>query len=230
MTNHARQTVGQAVKRMIDSGASVSKVDGKVKLNTHIVIDMPWRFIQHHPENHTVLWKVFIYEQVVKALPPHLRFIPSGCLECYKVVVKPDSYEELLELEMVMSDWNYPGKCGIERRPYVKGIYGGYFYNRGLEKGLARLEQVRNVFPNAFLKRGCTEYEIDFGPSDQWSVLDHQMEYEEAVSEMVVIDKDKNLPSPQMVDQIHERWRRWAWKYDPHFLNSNIPDYVRYER
>ena len=92
--------------------------------------------------------------------------IHSFCRECYKIAVRPTSKRELVDLLVLMRRLNYPAKAGIETRKTVDGLYGGYFYCRGLEQGRERFEEIRTYVPKhvpMILKRYCTEFEIRDG-------------------------------------------------------------------
>jgi hypothetical protein len=140
-------------------------------------------------------------------------------------VVKPRTLDELIELERVMLELGYPGKCGCETRTYVQGLYGGYFYNRGLEEGIARCEEVRNrVDPEipVYLKRGCTEFEINHGPSDKWEVTDAQREIEGEIDKQIYISPIPAPQTPEDVARVYGLWRTLAWKFDDTFDGGDV--------
>ena len=72
-------------------------------------------------------------------------------------------------------------KSGIELRPFVCGNYGSYFYNDSKEEGLDIKDVVKKDFPDlpVILKRGCTEFEMAYGPSDRWGHTVQSQELEE---------------------------------------------------
>lgn len=195
---------------------------------------LPFRFM--NIEKPCNLWMSFTYRLLARNLLQKKDwFIPQGCQECYKVVVRPRTYRELLDLEAMMLEIETNCKCGIEERPYTRGIYGAYFYNTGLQEGIERYEKIRDavdvyISPDVqvFLKRGCTEYERDHGPSDKWVVTDLQVEIENDIAENVTMPIHPN-DSEERIEQIHDKWRRFAWKYDPKFDGEPVyPDYVKY--
>ena len=133
--------------------------------------DLPWIMVNNDGDRHCEF-----YKDVDKLY----NIIPPPCMSCWKVVVVPKTIKQLLQLlqietEMVKKDPYCFCKCGIELRQDVERNYGGYFYCNGPEQGLARLKQVRdNVLPVLgddtviLLKRGCTELERKYGPSNKW--------------------------------------------------------------
>jgi hypothetical protein len=84
---------------------------------------------------------------------------------------------ELLELQkqLVKDNPRCWCKCGVEHRDFVPRHYGGYFYTSSMEQGQIRYETVRKavnekISPNitVFLKRYCTEFELKYGPSNEY--------------------------------------------------------------
>ena len=99
-----------------------------------------------------------------------LKKVPGRCRNCWKIVVRPRNLVELFDLYEFQREMGVPCKCGIERRPTVDGLYGGYFYTKSKEQGLERYKQVRKLVnkhlsprTEVVLKRYCTEFEIGPG-------------------------------------------------------------------
>lgn len=100
-----------------------------------------------------------------------LHHIHSRCRRCWKVVVRPRTILELLDLYELEKEMGVPCKCGIEVRETVNGFYGGYFYCQHEQEAQVRYQQVRQVVdkhinPNVkiILKRMCTEFELGTPP------------------------------------------------------------------
>ena len=180
-----------------------------------------------------------IYNGLVRKLKKPLQFVPSGCQECYKVVVRPETYEDMLKLEEAMQTRGWPSKIGIERRPFVPALYGAYFYNRGLEAGIERHEEVLDAIIHSlppgrmarmqiYLKRGCTEMEMEQGPSDKWKVSIFQTQVEPLIEKLIY--------SPEQPDQtdeekaaIRKKWAAFAWKWDRSYIGPSFQkECVRY--
>ncbi|MHC4619833.1 MAG: hypothetical protein ACYTEQ_18960 [Planctomycetota bacterium] len=130
----------------------------------------PWIQVKPEPKNHCGFWHHVLFNIY--------DLLPIGCLDCYKVVVRPTTLKELVQIETMMINLDHPCKLGVETRSYVKGLYSGYFYNRSLGAGLECLEMVKKAVAEAIspdieitLKRGCTEFERKFGPSGKWDEL-----------------------------------------------------------
>lgn len=144
-------------------------------------IEAPWIYhVKNDSPFKCVKWHTFLFNCYGE--------IPLECFDCYKVVVRPSTVEDLFKLREVQKKLptTIPCKSGIELRPIVGAKYGGYFYNRGLPEGLDKLDFVRqlcidnnikvtdginhdcDVLRGIYLKRACTEYETKFGDSDKW--------------------------------------------------------------
>jgi len=145
--------------------------DGKFVPNNPAMADgAPWVYVQTTDDA-----RCDIYHRVFFNI---LKHVPSYCRECYKVVVRPRNLVELFDLYEYQREMGVPCKCGIERRPTTSSLYGGYFYNRGLDAGKECYARVREQTDKhlsketpVILKRACTEFEIGpdaFGPSDEW--------------------------------------------------------------
>ena len=158
-------------KPLLNNGYHLRMEDGKfVPNNPAMGEDAPWVYVQP-----AVDARCDVYHRVFFNV---LHYVPSYCRQCYKVVVRPLNLVELFDLYEMQRDMGVPCKCGVERRPTTSSLYGGYFYNRGLEEGKVRYKEVRKLVNEqlskktpVILKRACTEFEIgpgSYGPSDQW--------------------------------------------------------------
>lgn len=131
-------------------------------------VNVPWFYVRPDDSKDCGFWHNIIFDIY--------EMFPVGCLDCWKVVVRPRTLTELFKLLVYQKDvYDSYCKCGIELRKYVHGNYGGYFYNNSLEEGLQCYERVRTginqyISPDVpvILKRACTEYEMKFGDSSKW--------------------------------------------------------------
>lgn len=179
----------------------------------------PWHYIKATegdcwPQHH-----IFLNE-----LAPHskLQFIPEWCHECYKVVVRPRTLKELFTLEELQKKLNLPSKCGIEVRTYVPALYGGYFYNRGLEAGKACYKTVREAVNKCeglgpevevYLKRACTEMERRYGDSSKWlEITDEQKRIEKMVYDMIAYSPNGQKQPSHFIAHVHRNWIEFAFR------------------
>ncbi|MFA9408743.1 MAG: hypothetical protein ACERKJ_07890, partial [Candidatus Dadabacteria bacterium] len=173
------------------------------------------------------------------------KIIPPACLECWKVVATPNTFAQLMQMEKLQRDLTYPCKCGIELRDYTPKHYGSYFYNDSLDEGRDKYEKVRKLCDeeieggkdiNVLLKRGCTEFEIEKGPSPFW----HMTKEEERVYDIIVayVCNERNLGRQPELAKKHIKvvWALWAhangdMSYQPWNNNESLfPDYVKYHK
>ena len=134
---------------LLQQGVLVQRdVDGKLDFKASAPSwDVPWHFTVQKGNLNCLLWNRVIFNHIFKKVPDSLLqgrvWVPSGCQNCFKIVVRPHNLKQLFDLVDLQKRLDFDAKCGIEHRPYVFGLYGGYFYNRGLEQGLDRYKVVR---------------------------------------------------------------------------------------
>ena len=183
------------------------------------------------------LWKEIMFERVLEK-----KAVPSHCHGCYKVIAKPRTLAELVAIEAFQQTTIGFGrsKCGLEMRTYTPRLYGAYWYCDGLDDGYIMLSRVRSIFHNipAILKRGCTEYEMEVGPSDKWKITPEQLKLEALTTLHVDFDpydKPDVVQSPPFVEDLHWTWIKWAYQNGDttylQFTNGKplFPEYVSYE-
>ena len=96
----------------------------------------------------------------------YYRLVPKACYDCWKVVAKPETLEQLMKINQLQIDLGLPGKCGMEQRSWTSGIYNSFWYGKrseGLKGGrwlyrLLRKRIDKEIDPSmkVILKRGCT--------------------------------------------------------------------------
>jgi hypothetical protein len=141
--------------------------------------------------------------------------VPAACETCFKVKVVPRSLRELFAIYEAGGALPYTYKCGIDAEsPITSGIYGAYFYVHGLPAARAAYAKVRKAVDEhprlgpdltVFIKRGCTEYEVHCGPSDQFTFSDQQREIEAGLRQLVQIGP----PEPQTRAHIQQTFAHW---------------------
>uniref|UniRef100_A0A6H1ZCJ9 Uncharacterized protein n=1 Tax=viral metagenome TaxID=1070528 RepID=A0A6H1ZCJ9_9ZZZZ len=126
--------------------------------------------------------------------------LPRKCLECWKIVARPKDLKQLFELNKLHSKMALPGKVGVDLRTVgtYKGIYQGFWYcpmgdlegARELQKEVRRkVRGALSLDTQVILKRGCTELENRFGPSNNWvQTPEHRML--EDILDAVIVVKD----------------------------------------
>lgn len=127
--------------------------------------------------------------------------VPAGCEVCFKVKVVPRTLRQLMAVYETGEQLPYTYKCGLDAASQVtSGIYGAYFFLDGLPAAREAYAQVRkavDAHPKlgpevpVFIKRGCTEFEIHCGPSDQYTFSDETREIEAKLMPLVQIGQTR---------------------------------------
>lgn len=208
------------VMELIQKEIITLRADGSIRLLKELLPNTDFYIFVPDPEMQCYWWHQIWF--------PYYGIIAEPCRNCWKTVVAPRTYTELMKLLTIMRDSGFHGKCGIERREYVPRFYGGYFYTNSFDEGKERYRQVRELVDkhissdvSVILKRGCTEYEKDFGPSDKWEINDVQKEFEVLLRRKYhKIPKDEKTPDGYLEACIYV-WTLWAhsigdWTYLDH--------------
>ena len=210
----------------------------------------PWVYAGIDRLRECSLWKDFIFE--------HFKIIHPGCFSCWKICFRPATLEKLfatMRLQHSMKEQTIPGtdreyhsKCGIERRSYV-GAMGGYgaFWYAPLDLGLDVAREVhKNVEKrvhaevdanvSVILKRGCTEFEMMYSPSDKWEEMAENGNWETKIRMVESITPDYKRPMIEdySMSVIHSQkmWIEHAarhgdmtyMKYSDHRLHPELLD------
>ena len=174
-----------------------------------------WLYVNYSWNTKCALWHNAIFD--------NFGYIPTPCHECFKVVVKPRTVKELFILYELSKSFQTPNKCGAERREFVSGPYSQFFYVSGLEEGLRYYREVREAVNDMLspdvpvaLKCGCTRYELEMGPSDQWQVTAEQVAFEsflkDTISQDIMSWEMEPYAQPQeLIDAIQKAWLHWAY-------------------
>jgi len=221
------------LKPLLDSGNFYLRPeDGKFKARQiSLSSDAPWVYVKNTTGLDCALWHQITFNAVSQLLPAGQAFVPRHCQSCWKVVVKPRTLKQLFNLHDLQKRSGLSCKCGIEPRESVNGLYGGYFYNKSIEAGLACYETVKKMMSeNEFLaplldevddkgrtkriilKRACTEYEHLISDSSAWTITPEQEFIEDLIDQYVVNDNLKLAQPEHIVWHIQRGWIEWAWK------------------
>lgn len=245
----------EMLKPLLDQGGwNLRDVDGKLFVrHPSVARETPWIHVKHEPGYECGLWHQITFNLISMQLPAEQRFVPRACQNCWKVVLKPRTLEQLFNVLEMQRRMDRPCKCGIEPRQSVHGLYGAYWYNIGKDAGLecymAVYREVAAIpvlaplldevdadgrTTRLMLKRACTEFEHACGPSDKWIITEQQNRIEDLVARWVSID-DRDIEQPKnLIWNIQRRWIEWAWQYgDPTYAKYTggaplYPPYVTY--
>jgi len=247
------QNIINLMEPLIKSGQYIVRMtDAKlVAKTTQIATNTPWIFNGPGYGYDCHYWQRVVFETLSRRISG--RFVPRSCHQCFKVVVKPRTLEQLFALLDIQRKSKLHSKCGIELRESVPGLYGGYFYNRGLAAGLVCYNKVYGLLEadpimkplldekdgedkttRIVLKRGCTEFEHGVGPSDRWVITPEQNALEDLLESFMVLDNDNLTQQDHLLWDVQQRWIEWAWQHgDPTYSKYTnekpiYPPYITY--
>ena len=191
-------------------------VDGKVQPGKEILgTDLPW--IYAHVDFDCTVWNRIFHEVVSNKTQVH-----SHCHDCIKIVAKPKTLRDLVKIEMIQEDMLFPSKCGIDRRENTQDIYGAFWYNRGFDEARMRYKLIRERLDKEglkkvklIIKKACTEFENELGPTDKWKRPSKEQLQEEKDLD-AVLNYHPTSPSliPEIVkDRTHHIWIHWAFQH-----------------
>lgn len=202
----------QPVEHLITGGKLFFK-DNKLHVNYQMQINLPCIVIKVDPTR-----KCSFFLDVINQC---YGFIHSRCHNCYKVVVRPKTLTQLMGLLKIQERLDVFSKCGVEVRKYVSGLYGSYFYADSIEEGRERYRQVRKLVDDnlsekvtVILKRGCTEYEMQYGRSDKWdSPNTKQLMKEKRIDELYVVENYDLIQPDCLKAKTILGWIEFAFEY-----------------
>lgn len=193
--------------------------------------DDPW--IYTHPDQER---RCHHYTRIVNKL----KYIPKKCMNCWKVVARPQNLKETfvmlrMQEDMAKQDDTCWCKIGAEFRPWVHGNWGAYFYNNSQEAGKKKWQWVREMTDKyigehvpVILKRGCTEFEREFGPSDTWDKQFNEdvptvKVWNEILENHYEIDEEQVKSQPNFIQKhVMAKWVAFAWdRGDPTVIELN---------
>lgn len=201
------------VSDILKQGYKIRVEDGKfVPGATAMGHGAPWVYTKTYPGYrcdiaHSVFWEL-------------LHHIPNQCRKCYKVVVRPRTLEELFNLYELQEEMGVPCKCGMELRDTVNGLYGGYFYCKGVDEGRERYKQVRELVDErlsketpVILKRYCTEFELGGKPSNETpDCTEEELQMEEQIYFLFPSVGGSNVHPDHVKIHVMRRWIDYAYK------------------
>lgn len=189
-----------------------------------------WLFFGHN----TSLRDCFTWHTIM--FNCHDKYVPEFCkLRCYKVVVKCRNFADAMHFrnaaiaapQNVGTLTSLQGKVGKDVREYTDGFFNGFIYCDGLadaqEKFLIVRELLDKHVPNgrnipAIIKRTCTEFEMEHGPTDGefWqSMTEPELELEHRL-----MDIYKNLQG----STVQADWQQNKVIYDMLLWANSVTD------
>jgi len=206
----AGRSVGANLDRAIMAGAVVRNGDGGLALakddESTDTISGNSKFIKKYGKYHPPcsFLNNFLFKRVYAR-----SAVPIGCRNCYKIKVSSSSLRQLMKMKDIAEASGNSTKSGEEvSNPSNSEPYNTYLYFDGLDaarRAYAGLresvdqEQVLGAGVAMTIKRGCSNYERDCGPSDQYS-FDPKLEDVEAYLHSRFVESDSPSLEPQIDD------------------------------
>jgi hypothetical protein len=166
-------SVAENLRHAVATGAVIENEDGTVRLSDAQSNVDNWIFVNKGPPLGCDFLMYFLFQQVYAK-----SAVPQGCGACYKVKVVPRTLRELVAAWEIGKRVECRSKWGIDfDNPYSQHIYAGYFYTSGLDAARTIFKVVREFIDKdpklgpgiaMTIKRGCSEYEVELGPSDRY--------------------------------------------------------------
>jgi len=225
--------IDPVLQLIIDRKVTVD-IDEKIKVPSLISVNRYFTFSCLDPDRKCGKWLDIYHE--------HYKILPPPCKKCWKLVYKPYTVVELIEIQKFQSQLNLPAKCGLENRDYTsdRGSYRAFWYcpyDCGLQGGREHFQLVKTALEDHFgkefihnkierdhfyLKRGCTELERDFGPSDQWDQIDHSKKFNILES----VWEDPWNPTKEFPPLVYTNYKRWI-EYAIAYGDQSVLQYIK---
>jgi hypothetical protein len=212
--------------------------DHQVRLTFVHDPNKPWIQTKGFRERQCGKWQYFF---------SHWNFIPRGCRHCWKVVWTGSTLDQLFQILEIQEEDDLVSKCGIELRPYTGklGYYQAFWYSDmdgGLKGGRKLWKRIVDRLAKSplvaghdvFLKRGCTEMERRFHPSDSWDKIAdaRHWDMQEMLCDSIIPDvvakqnEDGYWPKEWEAIKVHVKvkWLEWAWEHKDSSATSKYPN------
>ena len=176
-------TLSENIEQAIEAERLVESDDGRLQLGDLGAAKENFVYVNNATPPECDFLIFFLYKQVYKRAA-----IPLGCSQCYKVKVVPTNLRGLVAgLEIAKAVQCY-SKWGLDLdNIYSQSIYAGYFYVTGLDMARIIFRIVREAVDadprlgpgvGVAIKRGCSDYEAEFGPSNEYEFAPELAEIE----------------------------------------------------
>lgn len=197
----------------------------KVELKPVLGIDSPWISTMPKIDRMCTLWMAYFY---------NYNIISRTCRRCFKVAMEVNTLDELFRVLDYQRDNKDNCKCGVEKRAFTGrlGKYSAFWYapiDDGLDGAKKLYKRISKEFSTmkCILKRGCTEFEMTYYPSNTWDTLAERNAWdakENLLDQLFVLDPvtiQVEMNTPKMLEvHIIKKWIEWAFEHnDMTYLN-----------
>jgi hypothetical protein len=207
-------TVGENLKRAIQSGVVLEREDGTLELPAlKPGVSKSMTVLAGSARGCDFLNR-FMFQTIYRG-----EAVPQGCAACYKIKVAPRTLRELVAMYAIARRIDCWSKWGLDHsNPHSPDLYAGYFYVTGLEGARALYPFVRDAVDREpklgpdvpiRIKRGCSNYEVALGPSDSYSFQPEQLEIEEYLKRRF---KNYVRPAADLAATLYKVWVPFAYR------------------
>jgi hypothetical protein len=193
-------SVGENLKHAVESGKLIEDKDGTFEPAGNSGQVHNWMFVDNGPPLGCGFLMHFMFDHAYAK-----SAVPDGCSACYKVKVVVRTLRELVAAWGIGKRVQCRSKWGTDlNNPYSQNVYAGYFYVSGLDAARELFKVLRETIDRhpklgpeivITIKRGCSEYEAELGPSDQYSFTPEMAELEAYLKTRVRQRKTDYQPS-----------------------------------
>jgi len=226
-----RVDVVDEIKGMLQVPPTVMDGEGKVQLHRRILPDTPWINVRTKSDRSCGKWNQIYFKRY--------GIISEGCRKCWKVVWTGTTLDQLFYMKHCQEEMGLVSKCGIERRPWSGklGYYQGFWYcplEGGLDGGRERWKMLLERFQkdkvlggtDLILKRGCTEFEHRYSPSDEWDQVAEELDWDrrQLLLDAVFIDPEFGVEPGPLRISVQKTWIEWAWEHKDPCVTREYPN------
>lgn len=223
------ETIRQGIRKSLAKGiVRINPDTGLIDIAPNayaVAYDANWLFFGYNTASrdcftwHTIMFNCFD------------NFVHEFCkLRCYKVVVKTRNFLDVMHFRAAVlgAPQHYgdlmpiQGKCGKDERTYTDSPYNAFIYCDGLEDALKKYQFIRRLVNeqvpdgeniNIIVKRTCTEFEREHGPTDGpfWqSMTEDELHFQHLLEDIYVNVKHSSIQPDWMQNKLIFDLAEWA--------------------
>ncbi len=207
---------------------------GKIQLYQEIIPGQPWFYVEMPEVSERLcgVWHQIYFD--------HYKIVPKGCRACWKVVWTGETLDQLFSAAGIQKEMGLEAKCGTEVRPWSGklGKYRGFWYSPlggGLDAGRELYKKIAAKFAkdkvvggtDLILKRGCTEMEQFFSPSDSWEEVKEKGDWDrlEGMLDEVWVPPPLAVPPRGPLNICTQiGWIQYGWEHGDSTVTGKYPN------
>ena len=207
---------------------------GVITLHGYHPLDDPWLHTGFDVQRDCGLWQV--WSQLYS-------IVPKECRACWKIVWEGRRFDQLWRMMEVQKEMGEKAgmvcKCGREGRYYSGkvGFYRAFWYtplDGGLKGARKLYKEVADWLAkepllageNLELKRGCTEFERMYNPSDTWDDLAKKYAWDvlQMLCDSSYTTNSNHEQAEIIKTHVKRMWIEWAWQLADKDVTGKYPN------